>query len=101
MGPGVGDSSFSSKAIAWTRQKDEAVQQGQRDWALLHAIKAGFEPENVACMLAQKELVDPMDPMPAPDVLSRYKHICACVKLVASLVGRDYEKLAVLCDVCE
>ena len=42
------------------------------DWALLHAMKTGFEADEVAHMLARKSLVDPMDPMCADDVLSRY-----------------------------
>lgn len=76
------------------------MQQGQRDWALLHGMKAGFEPAVVARMLVDKGHVDPMDPMSAADVLLRHTFIRESVELVASLVGCDDEKLAVLRNVC-
>ena len=49
-------------------------------------MKAGFEADEVARMLARKSLVDPMDPMCADDVLSRYNVLSEGFALVASLV---------------
>ena len=70
----------------------------ERDWALMHAMKAGFGADEIARMLARKSLVDPMDPISSDDVLLRYTVLSEGFALVASLVGvkSPSEKFAAL-----
>ena len=72
----------------------------KRDWAVLHAMKAGIPPATVLQSLCDAGLIT--EQATVADVTCLHDLLCAHVRAVANLIGEDSpaQKLASLRDLC-